>query len=126
MAGIKRPKKFKPLKLKMKLSWKNVIIYVFLILFTAFLFFGVNAPNGNNLSGETIKTVPLSQLISEVKKGQVSSVEVYPNKIVAESKSGKIESFKEVDSSVYQLFKDAGVNIGKTKVVIKDDTTVNT
>ena len=110
----------------MKLSWKNVIIYVFLILFTAFLFFGVNAPNGNNLSGETIKTVPLSQLISEVKKGQVSSVEVYPNKIVAESKSGKIESFKEVDSSVYQLFKDAGVNIGKTKVVIKDDTTVNT
>lgn len=125
MAGIKRPKKFKPTKLKMKLSWKNIIIYVFLILFTAFLFFGVNSQDGNSLSGEKIKTVPLSQLISEVKKGKVSSVEVYPNKIVAVSASGKIESFKEIDSSVYQLFKDAGVNIGQTKVVIKDDTALN-
>lgn len=126
MAGIKRPRKFKPTKLKMKLSWKNVIIYVFLILFTAFLFFGVNAPNGGNLSGEKIKTAPLSQLISEVKKGTITTVEVYPNKIIADGVNGKIESFKEVDASVYQLFKDANVDIGKTKVVIKDDTTVNT
>lgn len=125
MAGIKRPKQLKQVKLKMKLSWKNIIIYVFLILFTAFLFFGVSSPNTNSLSGENIKTVPLSQLISDVKAGKATSLDVYPNKIVATTKSGKIESFKEADSSVYQLFKDANVNIGKTKVVIKDDTALN-
>ncbi len=125
MAGIKRPKQLKQVKLKMKLSWKNIIIYVFLILFTAFLFFGVSSPNTNSLSGENIKTVPLSQLISDVKQSKVTSLDVYPNKIVATTKSGKIESFKETDSSVYQLFKDANVNIGKTKVVIKDDTALN-
>jgi len=125
MAGIKRPKQLKQVKLKMKLSWKNIIIYVFLILFTAFLFFGVSSPNTNSLSGENIKTVPLSQLISDVKAGKVTSLDVYPNKIVATTKDGKLESFKETDSSVYQLFKDANVNIGKTKVVIKDDTALN-
>ncbi|TSC63800.1 MAG: cell division protease FtsH [Microgenomates group bacterium Gr01-1014_93] len=125
MAGIKRPKQLKQVKLKMKLSWKNIINYVFLILFTAFLFFGVSSPNTNSLSGENIKTVPLSQLISDVKQSKVASLDVYPNKIVATTKSGKIESFKETDSSVYQLFKDANVNIGKTKVVIKDDTALN-
>ncbi|MBI3984938.1 MAG: AAA family ATPase [Candidatus Levybacteria bacterium] len=126
MAGIKRPKKLRQVKLKMKLSWKNVIIYVFLILFTAFLFFGVSSPNSNNsLSGETVKTVPLSQLISDVKANKVSSLDVYPNKIVATTKSGKLESFKETDASVYQLFSDAKVDIGKTKVVIKDDTALN-
>ena len=125
MAGIRRPKKLKQMKLKMKLSWKNITIYIFLILFTAFLFFGVSSPNTNSLSGENIKTVPLSQLISDVKAGKVTSLDVYPNKIVATTKDGKLESFKETDSSVYQLFKDANVNIGKTKVVIKDDTALN-
>ncbi len=125
MAGIKRPKQLKQVKLKMKLSWKNIIIYVFLILFTAFLFFGVSSPNNNSSSGENIKTVPLSQLISDVKAGKITSLDVYPNKIVATTESGKVESFKEIDSSVYQLFKDANVSIGKTKVVIKDDTALN-
>src|SRR3989304_2677413 len=128
MAGIKRPNKLKQFKFKTKfktkLSWKNIIIYVFLILFTGFLFFGVSQPNGGKI-GEDVKNVPLSQLISDVKAGKVSSLDVYPNKIVATSKEGKTESFKEVDASVYQLFKDANVNIGKTKVVIKDDTTLN-
>ncbi len=125
MAGIKRPKQLKQVKLKMKLSWKNITIYVFLILFTAFLFFGVSSPNNNSSSGENIKTVPLSQLISDVKAGKITSLDVYPNKIVATTESGKVESFKEIDSSVYQLFKDANVDIGKTKVVIKDDTALN-
>ncbi len=127
MAGIKRPKKLRQVKLKMRFSWKNIVIYVFLIIFTAFLFFGVNSSNNNNsLSGETVKSVPLSQLILDVKSNKVSSLDVYPNKIVATNKDNtKIESFKETDASVYQLFKDANVNLDKTKVVIKDDTALN-
>ena len=124
MAGVKKPKGLRQVKLKMKLSWKNIVIYAFLLIFTGFLFFGVNQQNPTS-SSDNIKTVPLSQLISDVKQGKVSSIDVYPTKIDAKEKKVTIESFKETGASVYQLFKDANVNIGKTKVVIKDDTTLN-
>jgi cell division protease FtsH len=122
MAGIKKPKKLK--SVKMKLSWKNILIYVFLIGFTGFLFLGANSSSTNSLNGST-KTVPLSTLISEVKQGKVLSIDVYPNKILANKKEEVIQSFKETNADTYQLFKDAGVNLGNTKVVIKDDTTMN-
>ncbi|MCL5970739.1 MAG: ATP-dependent metallopeptidase FtsH/Yme1/Tma family protein, partial [Patescibacteria group bacterium] len=123
MAGIKRPKKLKYVKVKMKFSWKNIIIYAFLILFTSFLFFGASQPSGKSL--DSVKTVPISNIIEQVKQGKVSSIDVYPNKITATTKEGLIQSFKEVNVDVYQLFKDAGVSLGSTKVVIKDDTTMN-
>ena len=123
MAGIKKPRKLKPTKLKMRFSWKNILIYAFLIIFTVFLFFGVNQ-SSTSVNTNT-KTVPLSQLINDVKQKKVTSIDVYPNKIQANLQTGAIQSFKEVNSDVYQLFKDAGVNLGNTKVVIKDDTTMN-
>lgn len=125
MAGIKRPKKLKQVKVKMKFSWKNIIIYFALILFTGFLFFGITSPNGTNSLDANTKTVSLSTLIADVKNGKVKSIEVYPNKIVAKEGKVTLESFKETSSNVYQLFKDAGVNLNKTNVVIKDDTTLN-
>jgi cell division protease FtsH len=123
MTGIKKPKKLKQIKIKMKLSWKNIIIYAFLVLFTGFLFFGVSQPTGNK--AENIKTVPLSQLINDVKQDKVSSINVYPNKINATEKGVTLESFKETNVDVYQLFKDAGVTLNKTKVIIKDDSSMN-
>ena len=124
MAGVRRPKQLKSVKFKMKFAWKNIVIYAFLIIFTAFLFFGISSSSGPSLS-PTVKTVPLSTLISDVKAGKVSSMDVYSNKIDATEKSTTVESFKEASSDVYQLFKNANVNLGKTKVVIKDDTTLN-
>lgn len=124
MAGIKRPKKLKHVKVKMKFSWKNIIIYSFLILFTAFLFFGANQSSTTSFN-ETTKTVPLSTLINDVKSGKVSLINVYPNKIDAVEKGVILESFKEVNADVYQLFKNANVSLDKTKVVIKDDTGLN-
>jgi cell division protease FtsH len=108
----------------MKLSWKNVIIYAFLIIFTGFIFFGISQPGGTSLQSNT-KTVPLSQLISDVKQGKVSELNVSSDKIDAIEKSGIIESTKEPTADVYQLFQNAGVKLDKTKVVIKDDTTLN-
>ncbi len=101
-----------------------MIIYAFLVIFMGFIFFGLNAPSGTSLENKT-KTVPLSQLISDVKQGKVSEVNVYTNKISAVEKTGTIESFKETTADVYQLFQNAGVKLDKTKVVIKDDTTLN-
>ena len=40
-------------------------------------------------------------------------------------KAATLEASKESTADVYQLFKNAGVNLDKTKVNIKDDTTLN-
>jgi cell division protease FtsH len=125
MASIQKPKKLKRFKFKMKLSWKNLIIYAFLILFTGFVFIGISSPSGtSSLQGGSTKTVPLSQLISDVKQGKVSSMDVSSNKIDATEKSGTVEATKEADADVYQLFKNANVSLGSTKINIKDDTTL--
>jgi cell division protease FtsH len=120
---IKKPKN-KNLKFKLNLSWKNIIIYAFLILFSGFLFLGIAQPSSNQV-GVTTKTVPLSQLIQDVKLGKVSELNVSTNKIDATEKTGIVESSKETNADVYQLFQNAGVKLDKTKVVIKDDTSLN-
>ncbi len=125
MASLGKPKKVRHFKLKMKLSWKNLILYAFLIIFTGFVLLGISAPSGTSLQSNNTKTVPLSQLIADVKQGKVSEIDVSSNKIDATEKSVTLESFKETDADVYQLFKNANVSLGNTKVVIKDDTTLN-
>jgi cell division protease FtsH len=124
MAALQKPKKVKHFKLKMKLSWKNLVLYAFLIIFTGFILLGISSPTGGATQG-TVKTVPLSQLINDVKQGKVSEINVSANKIDATEKGGVIESSKEINADVYQLFQNAGVKLDKTKVVIKDDTTLN-
>ena len=125
MAALQKPKKTRHFKFKMKLSWKNLILYTFLIVFTGFILLGIASPSTTSLQGGTTKTVPLSQLISDVKQGKVSEINVSANKIDATEKTGTIESSKETSADVYQLFQNAGVKLDKTKVVIKDDTTLN-
>ena len=123
MANGKKTKHLKRVKFKMNLSWKNLIIYVFLFLFIAFIFLGLN--QSSNPSFQETKTVPLSQSISDVKSGKVTSMDVYSNKLILHEKSGDIQSNKEASSDVYQLFKNAGVSLDKTKVNINDETTLN-
>lgn len=123
MANGKRAKHLKRIKVKMNFSWKNIIIYAFLLLFMAFIFMGIN--QSAELSAENIKTVPLSRVISDVRAGKVTSIEVLPNKLIVREKTGSLESFKEQSANVYELFKDAGVPLDKTNVVIKDETTIN-
>ena len=123
MANGKRGKQLKRIKVKMKFSWKNIIIYAFVLLFIAFIFMGLNQSAG--LSSESTKTVSLSRVISDVKAGKVTSIEVLPTKLTVHEKSGDLESFKESSANVYQLFKDAGVPLDKTSVVIKDETAIN-
>ena len=113
---IKKPKKIRQLRFKLNLSWKNLIIYAFLILFTGFLFLGIAQPSTNQT--QTTKTVPLSQLIQDVKQGKVTSLDVSANKIDATEETGIVEASKETTADVYQLFQNAGVKLDKTKVVI--------
>ncbi|MBI2033281.1 MAG: ATP-dependent metallopeptidase FtsH/Yme1/Tma family protein [Candidatus Levybacteria bacterium] len=120
MAGNAKRKQHKTFKLQMKFSWKNFFLYGFIALAGFFLFISLNQ------GFEDTKTVPISEILSEVKKGNVSQVSVLDNKITATVKNnGKIQAFKEPSSNVYQLFKDAGVPADKTKVLIRDESGLN-
>ncbi|HZQ29791.1 MAG TPA: ATP-dependent zinc metalloprotease FtsH [Patescibacteria group bacterium] len=119
MANGKRNKKF---KIKVNTSWKNILVYLFLSLFALFLFLGVNSPVGKL---DNAKSVPLSQVVADVRDGKTSEVDVVGNKIVVYEKDQTLQSFKEGGANIYQIFKDAGVDPTKTKIVIKDDTTLN-
>ena len=104
----------------MNFSWKNLFIYGFLLLFLMFLFMGVNQQ-----SFDQSRTVPLSQVISDVKQGKVSEIVVFENKLTVHESKEILVSFKEPGANIYELFKDAGVPLNKTKVIIKDQTGLN-
>lgn len=117
-----RNNKRKLVKFKFNVSWKNLFLYGILLLFSFFLFMGFSQPI------EQAKTVPLSEVINLVKKGEVEEILVLDNKLTVKTKNDRLQTFKEPGSNVYQLFEDAGVSkeaLDKTKVVIKDESGLN-
>lgn len=117
-----RNRKLKVPKGKMKVSWKNIFIYMFLFLLVVFVFISITQPM-EKLS-ET-KTVPLSQVISDVKAGKVKEININGNKLTVIEKDRELQSFKESSADLYGVFRDSGVSLEKTKVVVKDDTALN-
>jgi cell division protease FtsH len=113
--GKKRSMKIKP-----KFSWKNFFLYSFLILFSLFVFSALSS------TGENKKTVPLSEVIALVKKGEVSEIAVTGDKLTVTGKNGEtLQAVKEPGSNVYTLLKDAGINPGATKISVKDGSAVS-
>ncbi|HSX40774.1 MAG TPA: ATP-dependent metallopeptidase FtsH/Yme1/Tma family protein, partial [Candidatus Saccharimonadales bacterium] len=120
MAGNgKRHKKSRIVRFRFKASWKNLILYGFLLFFLIFLFMGFAQPF------EQGKTAPLSQVIDDVKAGKVQQITIVDNKLTVKEKNQTLTSQKESSSNVYQLFKDAGVPLDKTKVDIRDESGLN-
>jgi cell division protease FtsH len=118
--GKRQTRKLRP---KVKTSWKNIIVYLFLFLFLAFLFMGFNQSSS---SQSQTKTVPVSQVINDVKNKKVVELDVNNTKIIAKEKGNvQVQAFKEQNSDIYQLFSDAGVSLNNTKVVVQDDRTFN-
>ena len=121
MASKPRNARKKIVKFRFNTSWKNVVLYGFLVLFSIFLFAGLTAP-----FEERKEKVPLSEIIAQVKKGEVKEIVVVDSKLTVTSKQGVVETYKEPGSNVYELFKDAGVSLEKTKVVVKDESSIAT
>lgn len=109
----------KPKIIKVNISWKNALVYGFVLLFIVFSFFGAAQ------SLETKKTVPLSQVIADVKAGKVTQILVDDTSLTVSEKNQTLVSTKESGQNIYQLFKDAGVPLDKTKIEIKDNTGLN-
>ncbi len=119
MAGNNK-KKQKIFKFKLNFSWKNLLIYGVIIFLIFFLLIGLGEGIDN------AKSVPLSSVLSDIKKGDVTQIEVVDTKITATKKDGsKEEAFKEGSSNIYQILSDAHVSPDSTKIVIKDDSGIN-
>lgn len=111
--------KRKVVKFKTKFSWKNLLLYFFLIVFALFFFSAFTSPY------EERTKVSLSEVIAAVEKGEVKEIVVNNNNLVATKANGdKIEAAKEPNSNVYTLFKDAGTTLdpSKVKVDVKDQS----
>src|SRR5882724_4151984 len=112
--------KKKIVKFRAKFSWKNIVLYGFLLIFSLFIFSALSGPYDER------KTVSLSQIVSEVKKGQISEITVNGDKLLITEKSGnKLQAVKESGSDVYTLFRNAGVSLGAAKVTVKDESGFN-
>src|SRR5438067_1368452 len=107
--GKKTNRRQKIVKMRIKTSWKNLLIFLFLFLFAMFLFMGFN----NQQPFEEAKTVPLSQVVNDVKAGKVSELTVLDNKVTVTEGKNTLQSFKETGANIYQIFKDAGVSLDK-------------
>lgn len=119
--GKKNPlnNKKKIIKVKIKPSWKNFLLYGFIALFALVLFSGFSGPYN------TYKSVPISEVINDVKRGRVTEIEVNGDKLIVKEKDRTVEASKERGADVYSLFSDAGVELKNTKVVVKDETGFN-
>ncbi len=112
------PKK-RVVKFKQKFSWKNLLLYFFLIIFALFFFSAFTSPY------ENIQSVPISNVISDVKKGNVSQIQVTASKVIVTEKNGnKVQADKEQNVDVYTMFRNAGVPLNNTNVMVKDETGV--
>ncbi len=119
MASNGNIKRKKSRILRVKLSWKNALVYGSILFFLAFSLVGFNQ------SVVPEKSVPISQIINDVKEGKVSEISVADTKITVIEKNQTLVSTKEPGQNIYQLFKDAGVSLDKTKITVKDDSTLN-
>lgn len=110
-------------KTKFKLGWKDALLYGFLFLFLLFLTVGL----GDFSSSGQDSSVPLSQVLSDIKANKVKEIVVLDNKMeVTYQDNKKIQTKKEPGSSLYTVLKDAGVNPGKVKITVKDSSGFNT
>src|SRR3990167_5468906 len=107
-------------KFKINTSWKNLVLYGFVVLVTGFLFVSTTTPP------TPANTVPLSQVVKDVQDGKVKEITITDNKLTIKKNNDEtVQAFKEPGSNVYQLFSDAGVSLDKTKVAVKDETGIN-
>jgi cell division protease FtsH len=115
-------KKNKIVKFKVKSSWKNILLYGFLVVLGLLIIGAFSTPYND------AKTVAVSDVINNVKKGNITEIIVDGDKLVATQKNGaKIEAYKESSADVYSLFNNAGASLKdkNVKVVVKDLSTMS-
>lgn len=110
-------------KISIRMGWKDIIIYGILFIFLVFITLGFSGISGK---GEE-KSIPLSQVISDVDSDTVEEIIVSENNLKIKYKDGKeATSNKEPGSSFYEVLQNSEVSVSKTKITIKDNSGFNT
>ena len=113
--GLKQKKPKKMYEFKLKLSFKNFFISVFI----AFLVFSLIISYSDSI--DDIPQKPLGSVIVDVRDNKVNTLLVEDNKVTAEYKDGtKVEARKEQQESIYTIFEAARVDPKTVIIEVKD------
>ena len=111
--GNKTKKKI--LKLQFNLTPRNLFLWVIIAAILLMMF--LSSRDVTKLFPEK----PLSQLVSDIKSGQVKKVEVMDSKLLATYRDDKIySSHKEDQDSFYKILTDSEVDPKSVDITIKD------
>lgn len=110
-------------KFKMRFSWKDLFLYGFLFLFFLFLTIGI----GDLSRGNEGKSLPISQVVQDIKDKKVNQITVEDNKLSVDYKNGeKVTSSKERDTSIYEILSNSKIDPSTVKIAVKDDSSMST
>ncbi len=114
---LPRGKNNKKKGFKLRLSWKDLILYSFIFLFFVFLSFGI----GDITSSQSSKTIPLTTALKDIKDKKVKDVSVSDSKLSLTYKNGsKASADKEQNASIYEILKNSNINPAAVNITIKD------
>ncbi len=119
MKHLKLPKGTKSKKkgFKLRLSWKDLILYSFIFLFFIFLSFGI----GDITSSQGTKNIPLTAALKDIKAKKVKDVSVSNTKLSLTYNDGKKASAdKEQNASIYEVLKNSNIDPASVNITIKD------
>ena len=121
MNASKKPQKNK--KSGFRITWKDIVLYGFLLFFFVLITFGF----GGLSSFNSTQKAPLSTVISDVKQNKIKEIVISDSTLDVTYKNGnKVTTTKEPNTSIYQVLQNAGVKTSDVKITVNDDSGLNT
>lgn len=107
---------------RMRFTWKDIILYLFIFLFFVFLSFGI----GDFTSFQDTKTIPLTVALKDIKAKDVKQVTVSDSKLTLTYKNGKkAQADKEANASIYEILKNSNIDPSAVDITIKDSSSLS-
>ena len=107
---------------RMRFTWKDIILYLFIFLFFVFLSFGI----GDFTSFQDTKTIPLTVALKDIKAKDVKQVTVSDSKLTLTYKNGKkAQADKEANASIYEILKNSNIDPSVVDITIKDSSSLS-
>ncbi len=98
---------------------KGVTVYVLITLAALIFFYQIS---GGPTASEN--TVPISQIVSDVKDGKIQKISLEGDKVTASLKDSdqKLASHKEAGESIYKILESSGVDPKEVTIEVKDQS----
>src|SRR3989304_4667641 len=117
-----RKRNGKRTKFGLRFTWKDLLLYGFLFFFLLFLMMGI----GEFTSGGGGQNIPISMISQATVNNNVEAVTASDSKIeISYKNGGKAVSYKETGTSLYEVLKNAEVDLQTIKINVRDEASVN-